>query len=79
MDAIVSDLIDHAIAEWHSNLVKQTFLPYKADVIRGMSLSSSLLDDKHIWTDTSNGAFTVGSTYEIAMNRSEQGGSSSNS
>lgn len=73
------NLIDHAIAEWHSNLVEQTFLPYEANVIRGMSLSSSLLDDKQIWTDTSNGVFTVRSTYEIAMNRSVHSGPSSNS
>lgn len=48
-------------------LIQRIFLPQEADIIRGIALSSQLLDDKQIWAVTSKGRFNVRSAYMMAM------------
>ena len=55
------------------DLIKQVFLPHKAETIMSISLSISLPPDKRKWGGTSNGKFTVSNTYRLIIEDSEKG------
>ena len=78
----MSELIDQNSARWKVIVLDALFFPYKADVIKGIPISSRLPPDKMIWVVTPNGKFSFKSAYSIAMrqaNRVDQGASSDNS
>ena len=64
---MVSTLIDQDIKRWKADLVKRTFLSFKADTILSIPLSYSLPDDKLIWTGNKRGEFLVRSAYYVAL------------
>ncbi|KAL0010578.1 hypothetical protein SO802_005686 [Lithocarpus litseifolius] len=68
---MVCELIDHATACWKVNVLDALFLPYEADVIKGIPLSSCLLANKLIWAEAPNGKFSVRSAYRVAMRLSK--------
>ena len=63
----VSELIDTTNICWNSELIDQGFLPFEADVIKSIPLSSRLPADKLIWAESSNGFFNVKSAYKVAL------------
>ena len=63
----VGDLIDHDLGAWKTDTVKRLFFPHESDLIASITLSSHLPDDKMVWALTSNGKFSVRSTYHLAM------------
>lgn len=50
------------------------FLPYEAEIIGGIALSSSPQKDKQIWAPTTTGLFSVRTAYWIAMGEVSNGG-----
>ena len=70
------------MASWKINVLDALFFSYKADVIKGILISSRLPVDKLIWAKASNGKFSVKSAYGVAMRHSksvDQGASSDQS
>ena len=68
---MVSDLIDVEDKGWNFSLLKHVFLPFEAEIIGGIPLSTRLPEDKQIWAETSNGLFSVRSAYKVAMDFSK--------
>ena len=54
-------------SSWKTEVVDALFLPYEAEVIKGIPLSSQLPTNKKIWTFNYNGLFSVHSTYQGAL------------
>ncbi|KAK9992134.1 hypothetical protein SO802_027119 [Lithocarpus litseifolius] len=55
----VSALIDKERAVWKSVLVNSIFLPHEASAILAIPLSSTLPEDRRVWSRTTNGVFTI--------------------
>ena len=68
---MVSDLINVEDKVWNFSLLKCIFLPFEAEIIGGVPLSTRLPEDKQIWAETSNGLFSVRSAYKVAMDLSK--------
>lgn len=66
-DARVEELIEASNRTWKQDVLKQVFLPHKAESINRMALSSNPQDDKQIWAPISTGLFSVRSAYWVAM------------
>ena len=66
-DLRVSELIGTTNICWNSELLDQVFLPFKADAIKSIPLSSQLPADKLIWAKSSNGLFNIKSAYKVAL------------
>ena len=65
---MVSALIDPITKWWNVDLVRATFLPFKAETILRIPLSHSMHEEKIIWLGNSRGEFTVKNAYHIAHN-----------
>lgn len=52
---------------WNLHLMHQLFLLFEVEEISSIPLNNLLPLDKLIWTETSNGLFTVRSAYKLAM------------
>ena len=63
----VEHLLDSDGRAWDINKVRNTFLPFEAEVVLGIPISPSLPNDSKIWAWTSNGIFTVKSAYGVAL------------
>ncbi|KAF3943043.1 hypothetical protein CMV_030359 [Castanea mollissima] len=75
-------MIDITTTTWKKSIVDSLFLPHEAEAIKGIPLSSRLLVDKLIWTETQNSIFSVRSAYKLAMKivvSGSRGGSSDSS
>ncbi|KAK9999197.1 hypothetical protein SO802_018800 [Lithocarpus litseifolius] len=46
------------------------FVPHEAEIVKGITLSSRLPDDKQIWAEAPNGLFTVRSAYKLTITMS---------
>jgi hypothetical protein len=66
-DAKVSDLIDVSVKGWNCVLIDKSFSAYVANIIKNIHLCPSLLPNKIIWNDTSNGMFSVKSAYHMTL------------
>ena len=79
-DTRVSEFIDPDVAGWKGGALDAVFLPHETELIKSIPISLQLPEDKLIWALTSNGVFSVGSAYRLAMDqaRAERSGSSSN-
>lgn len=66
----VSELISQDSATWRTPIIDAIFQPREADLIKSIPLSLHLLDDKLVWAGTSNGLFSVHSTYKLAVEES---------
>lgn len=64
----VSALINKERAVWNSKLVNSIFLPYEASAILAIPLSSTLPEDRKVWSGTANGVFLVRSAIMSATN-----------
>ena len=69
----VCDLIDVENNCWNGDLLKQVFLPFEAEVISGIPLSTRLLEDRQVWVETTNGLFFVRSVYKVVMDLEANG------
>jgi len=52
--ALVSNLINSDTWEWKNELIHQIFVPYEAEIILGLPLSSTLPADALIWSANPN-------------------------
>ena len=64
---MVACLIDKESRSWDIDKVRRVFLPYEADAILGMTISSRPVEDSVIWAWTINGKFSVKSAYRVAQ------------
>ena len=63
----VSELISLDVAAWKTQIIDAILLPYEAEFIKSIPLSSRLPEDTTVWAATPNGLFTVRSVYRLAM------------
>lgn len=77
-DAKVCAIIDADNGEWKAHLIRDIFLEHEVDSILSIPLSTTLLEDKLLWTAVANGKFSVKSAYHLARKGSRNGGESSN-
>lgn len=63
----ISELIDTTNICWKIDLLDQVFLPFEAEGIKSIPLSSRLPADKLIWAASPNGFFNVNSAYKVAL------------
>lgn len=68
VDAKVSSLIDPIKMEWKECMINHVFLPLKANLILGISLSHHPAQDKIIWPHTPIGTFFIRSAYHFLLN-----------
>ena len=66
-DTRVSELIDAATASWKTSIVDALFLSHEAETIKSIPLSSRLLADRLVWSEMSNGLFSVSSAYDLVV------------
>ena len=66
-DATVHVLIDVDHGIWRSDLVRELFLNFEADIILSIPLSTRMPRDKVVWVATPNSKFTVKSAYWLAL------------
>jgi len=71
-DTRFSELINLDTASWKSEIIDALFLPFEANIIKSIPLSSRLPVDKQLWAKSSNGLFSMRSTYAIAMRMSQK-------
>ena len=73
------ELINREEATWKTEVLNVLFLPYEADLISRIPLSSRMPADRQIWALTSNGMFSVRSAYYGALQlyKAEPGGTCS--
>ena len=64
----MAELLDGVKGEWRTEVIDTVFLPHEAEVIKSIPISVWLPPDKLIWSKTSNGLFTVQSSYKLAVN-----------
>ena len=64
---MVSELIDEATSEWKAALIKQIFLPTKAQTILSIPQSHRRTNDRMVWAYTPKGNFMVNSAYKVAI------------
>ena len=65
-DMKVADLIDSSIAKWNSEVIDSLFIAHEAELIKSIPLSATLLANKIVWAETTNGNFTMKSAYKLA-------------
>lgn len=70
-DTRVCELIKPEFDSWNSEVIDALFYPHEAEVIKGLPLSARCPSDKIIWAASSNGLFSVRSTYSLAVNLSK--------
>ena len=80
VDMKVADLIDSTTAKWKFVVIDSLFIAHEAELIKSISLSATLLVDKIVWAETTNGNFTVKSAYklEASLFKSTNCGTTSN-
>ena len=64
---LVSSLINRETRDWDVNLVRNTFLPHKVEIVLGIPISLRLPDDSLVWAWTPNGRFSVKSAYRAVQ------------
>ena len=65
--SMVSDLIGVEKKSWNLDILNQVFLPFEVEIIEGIPLSNHMPVDKKIWSETTNGIFSVRSAYKIVL------------
>lgn len=65
-DWVVSDLIDHDLHAWRTDVVMAMFHSEGTDAICKILLSQSYVSDSIIWLLNNNGRFIVKSAYRVA-------------
>ncbi|XP_023892636.1 uncharacterized protein LOC112004627 [Quercus suber] len=63
--AMVCDIIDQKEHQWISKLIAQEFLPYEANIIKGIPLSDRNIPDKQVWHASTHGVYTTQSAYKL--------------
>lgn len=61
----VGDIIDHETMKWKVDIVKEIFIPFKAEEILNTPIPSHPTDDIVAWGYTKSGLFTVKSAYHF--------------
>lgn len=65
--SMVSDPIGVEKKSWNLDILNQVFLPFEVEIIEGIPLSNHMPVDKKIWSETTNGIFSVRSAYKIVL------------
>lgn len=61
----VGDLLDPTNSSWKEDIVRSTFLPFEANEILDIPISSIPLDDVFVWHYGKSGLYTVKSGYSL--------------
>ena len=64
---MVADLIDSSTAKWKTEVIDSLFIAHETELIKSIPLSATLLVDKIVWAETTNGNFTVRSAYKLVV------------
>lgn len=77
-EAVISDLMLPGTKQWNLRLIKDIFLEEEANLIAHIPISQLRRADKLVWNLTSNGLFTINSSYHSTSSliRSKEGESS---
>lgn len=67
VETTVDWLIDPITKSWREDLVREVFLPFKANNILNIPISLSLSSDERCWALTSDGVFRVKDVYSFAL------------
>ena len=63
----VRNLIDEHSNTWKEGIIKSSFIPYEAEAILGIPLSSTHPKDTAVWSGTKNGIYSVRSGYHVLL------------
>jgi hypothetical protein len=63
----VSHLIEEHSNTWKEGIIKSSFIPYEAEAILDIPLSSMHPNDTTVWSGTKNGAYSVRSGYHVLL------------
>ena len=63
----VANLIAHDKAEWKGDLVRSIFLPFEAETILSIPISTMNPVDSQVWAYNPNGIFSIKSAYKVAV------------
>uniref|UniRef100_A0A2N9G5T2 RNase H type-1 domain-containing protein n=1 Tax=Fagus sylvatica TaxID=28930 RepID=A0A2N9G5T2_FAGSY len=66
-DCTVDQLITKPKMEWDTALIDKLFIPYDAEAIKNIPLSSRAPPDQFYWPGTANGIYTVKSGYQTLL------------
>ena len=67
----VCALIDKESGRWLEDRVREEFLPHEAKAIISIALSTTSIEDKLIWSATSNGCYSTKFAYHLLSNEAE--------
>ena len=67
----VCALIDKESGRWLEDRVREEFLPHEAKAIISIALSTTITEDKLIWSATSNGCYSTKFAYHLLSNEAE--------
>ena len=70
-NARVYALIDEENGRWIEDRIQNEFVPHEAAAILGLPLSSTHVEDRLIWTATSNGVYSTKSAYQLLSKEAE--------
>ena len=66
VDTKVADLTESSTTKWKIEVIDSLFIAHEAELIKSIPLSATLLANKIVWAETTNGNFTVKSAYKLA-------------
>lgn len=77
LNAVVADLIDPTSGWWDSQIVDQNFLPFEAEKIKAIPISTVAQEEIFIWPKSRDGSYTVKIGYQILCEEQSHGHASS--
>lgn len=76
---MASELIDQNYVRWNEGKIRSCFADYESQLIISIPLSFRMPNDKQIWFDSKDGAYTVKTGYRLqSSNMFKMGSGSSN-
>ena len=75
-NALVAELIHPVSSWWDSRIIDSNFLPFEAQRIKAIPISSVTLEDILLWLMSSNGTYSVKTRYKAPCEESLEGSAS---